>query len=209
MGPRRHNTLYVRMSFGRQAEQGNMSRKSTTIWIVGAVVVVGAGITVAAVSLGHAPAGVGAGGTSKPHTTATSTPRPTATSTPGNGASDPSNPSTAPAVVDPQPSSTTAPPVTVKKVVPAMSYYDYKSGTLSLGGGVSGLVDTGGTCTVTVTHGSSTVTQKFSASAGPSSTDCGAMSITSSKFTTGTWNLTIAYSSPRAEGTSAVTQVTL
>jgi cytoskeletal protein RodZ len=209
VGPRRHNTLYIRVSFGRQAEQGNMSRRSTTIWIVGAVVVVGAGITIAAVSLAHAPNQASAGATSTPRTTSSSTPRPTASGTPGASDQDPSGASTTPVTTNPQPSSTASPPVTVKKVVPSMSYYAYNSGTLTLGGGVSGLVENGGTCTVSVWQGASTVTQKFAAKAGPSSTDCGAMSISSTKFTSGTWNLTITYSSPDAQGTSPATQVSL
>jgi hypothetical protein len=90
-----------------------------------------------------------------------------------------------------------------------MSYYSFASGTLTLGGGVSGLVDTGGTCTVSVSRAGTTVSQKFTASPGPSSTDCGAMSISSPKFTAGTWSLTISYSSPRARGVSAATAVTL
>ncbi|BDZ51515.1 hypothetical protein GCM10025867_37560 [Frondihabitans sucicola] len=97
----------------------------------------------------------------------------------------------------------------MKKVTPLLSYYAFSGSTLTLGAGVNGLVDTGGTCTVTASRGDSTVTQRFSASPGPTSTDCGAMALTSPRFVHGTWSLIIAYSSLRASGTSAAMQVTL
>jgi hypothetical protein len=196
-----------------------MIRTSTTIWIVAAVVIAGAGIGVASVAAAHPRA----------HDTAsTSTPRPTvaaSTPAPTTPAASPA-PSSAPSpsasvTASPSASATAAPSPSAgasagtgtgtgtKKVSPSLSYYSFAGQTLTLGGGVSGLVESGGTCTVTVTNGPATVTQAFPASPGPSSTDCGEMAITSSKLSHGQWSVTIAYSSAHAAGTSSPSRVTL
>ncbi len=190
-----------------------MSRRSTTVWAIGAVVVAGAGVAVAAVAVQGAPHAPTAGASSSASagpgvTTGPPAASPTASAAPA----DPSPSATAPGAGAPggsAPAATTPPATTVRTVSPAMSYYSFAGRTLTLGGGVSGLVDSGGTCTVTLTRGTATVTKSFAASPGPSSTDCGAMTVSSPTLTSGSWSLTIAYSSPRARGTSSPTEVTL
>lgn len=197
-----------------------MIRTSTTIWIVAAVVIAGAGIGVASVAAAHPRAHETASTSTPRPTVAASTPAPTtpAASPAPSAVSSPSATASASASATAAPSSSTGAGTgagsgtggsTKKKVSPSLSYYSFSGQTLTLGGGVSGLVESGGTCTVTVTNGAATVTQAFPASAGPSSTDCGGMAITSSKLSHGQWTVTIAYSSAHAAGTSSPSRVTL
>lgn len=195
-----------------------MSRKSTAIWIVSAVVVVGAGIGVAAHAASHPNSGHSATSSAAGPTAVGAIPRSSATAQHEGDATAAPIPPTSPAPQASSPAGTaaTAPPApsktaaaTVKAVIPSLSYYSFTGSTLTLGGGVSGLVDSSGTCAVTVTSGTSSVSQSFAAQAGPSSTDCGAMAITSTKFHSGTWHVSIVYSSPRARGSSTDSEVTL
>lgn len=196
-----------------------MARTSTIVWIVSAVVVVGAGVGTAvalpASSHSAAPGGSGrASATPKPSGTAASddsSPSASATAATGATTSDPAHPSSpATAAATATPTATTR-PVVVKSVTPHLTYYqwDAASSTLEVGGNVPGLVDAGGSCVVTATRAGVTVTQSFGASAQASSTECGTMRLTSPKLTSGAWNLIIGYRSPRATGTSAGTEVTL
>jgi hypothetical protein len=200
-----------------------MTRRSTIVWIVSAVVVVGAGVTYAAV--GPTSAGSAAGARVTAASTPSSLPSPSgtpagsrpaadatapATATPGDPASPSSSaPSTGPTAAPP--AATTKPVVAVTSVTPHLTYYDFtaSSSTLEVGGNVPGLVDSGGSCIVTATRGAVTVTQTFTASPQASSTECGTMRLASPKLTSGTWNLTIGYRSPRAAGASPSTEVTL
>lgn len=194
-----------------------MIRRSTLGWAVGAAVVVVGGIAVAAVAATHpahsvARASAGSSASARPTAAATAPRSSTPATTPTSTASAPGAAGTAPSTpvtvgVPSAPASEPAAPV--RRVSPSVSYYALSGTTLTLGGGVSGLVDSSGTCTVTATNGSSTVTGSFTATAGPSSTDCGAMSITSSTLHSGRWTLTLDYSSPRAKGVSTPEAVTL
>ncbi|RKR73245.1 hypothetical protein [Frondihabitans australicus] len=194
-----------------------MSRRTTAIWIAAAVVVAGAGIGVAAVAAAHPRAVTASAGHTARPTTVGSTPSAPPSAPATSAAPSPSTPSapSAPATTGSGADqgagsgSGTGQTVSKKKVTPDLSYYSFSGQTLTLGGGVSGLVENGGTCTVTVKNATATVTQAFPASAGPSSTDCGAMAITSPKLAHGSWTITIAYSSADAAGTSGESAVTL
>lgn len=201
-----------------------MTRRSTVVWIASAVIVCGVGIGVAA----HAAANPAVGA---PEASGSASPTPPAGSASAPATTAPAaspSASSGPAAPNPEPPYTFTPAPTpsssasasaapsasssagsVQTVTPTLGYYAYKGGTLSLGGGVSGLVDSGGTCTVTLRKGTVSVSRDFRAEPGPSSTDCGEMEIASPDFSTGTWSLTIRYSSPRAAGISTATEVPL
>jgi hypothetical protein len=74
---------------------------------------------------------------------------------------------------------------------------------------VNGVIENGGTCTLTLTKsGSQTITQSGSGSADASYTDCPAFTVPFSKFNnqTGNWQLTLSYSSSSASGSTSVTK---
>lgn len=196
-----------------------MIRRSTLGWTIGAAVVVVAGVVVAVTAAAH-PSHTSAAPDPSSSTTAAPASTPTAAASAASGSPSGSSGPTGATATAPEsstparPSSAPSPSATsqaapVRTVSPAVSYYALAGQTLTLGGGVSGLVDSSGTCTVTATSGSAVVTQSFTATAGPSSTDCGAMSLTSPKLHTGQWTLTLDYSSPRAKGVSTPEKVTL
>ncbi|RFA15248.1 hypothetical protein B7R21_04275 [Subtercola boreus] len=67
---------------------------------------------------------------------------------------------------------------------------------------VPGLVETGGTCTITATFQSKSVSQSFPASASADSTECGSNILTSPQFSTGAWTVVVVYTSAESGGTS-------
>lgn len=62
-------------------------------------------------------------------------------------------------------------------VVPIIASYELTNGQLDISGMVTGLVDAGGTCTVTVSWGNQTRSGSSEATAGPSSTTCAGVKI--------------------------------
>lgn len=74
---------------------------------------------------------------------------------------------------------------------------------------INNRIDQDGTCTVTFTKGSATVTRTRTATPDASTSQCGLFSIPTGEFAgKGTWNLTVSYASGSAKG-EAKTEVTL
>jgi hypothetical protein len=69
------------------------------------------------------------------------------------------------------------------------------TGQVTAGGFVSGVIETGGTCTLSLTRGSAVVTDQTAATPDSSTTQCGDLSIAAAKLTAGTWEATLSYSS--------------
>jgi hypothetical protein len=74
---------------------------------------------------------------------------------------------------------------------------------------VTNRLEDGGTCTLTLTKGTTTVNGTSTASTNVSDTSCGFIKIPLSKLSSGTWNATVKYSSSGATGTSSNTEVTV
>jgi len=74
-------------------------------------------------------------------------------------------------------------------------------------GGYADLVESGGTCTLTLTKGGVTASASRPASADVSTTSCGALSVPGSELSSGTWEAVLTYESPGAAGTSAPVEV--
>jgi hypothetical protein len=73
--------------------------------------------------------------------------------------------------------------------------------TVEIRGYVSNVYEDGGTCTATLTNGTAKVTKTSTAFKDATTTQCGAIDIARSEFSTaGTWNLTLVYSSPTSTG---------
>lgn len=66
---------------------------------------------------------------------------------------------------------------------------------------VSGVIESGGICTLNLTNGSTTVTADGTASAGAQTTDCPELTVTPPS--SGTWKATISYLSATSQGTSS------
>jgi hypothetical protein len=102
-------------------------------------------------------------------------------------------------------------PVTDSAVVVTSAEYAAGTHTIDAFAFVQGLVEDGGSCVLEATQdGVDPVTGPDSAaSAGPSTTDCGALTVTLPEGSTGTWEVSVSYTSPRSDLSSAPTEVEL
>jgi hypothetical protein len=119
--------------------------------------------------------------------------------------------SSAPYTIKPEPTEVaTDPPVeqTGGRVDVALTYagFDASTGTVQANGFVAGVLEDGGTCTLTLTKGSENVTSTSTAAADASTTSCGLLE-TSGGIAAGTWHAVLSYSSADAHGTSQSTEV--
>ncbi len=96
----------------------------------------------------------------------------------------------------------TTPSGTKKSVTPVIVYSGTTSANAEVTGYVSGVVEEGGTCTVTLTKDGQKVTESKTATADATNTSCGLITIARTRLSPGTWSATLAYSSNTAEGTS-------
>jgi hypothetical protein len=100
-------------------------------------------------------------------------------------------------------------PTTSGRVQVVLSYAGFQpSGTVQANGFAAGVIEDGGTCTLTLTHGSSVVTATSTAAADATTTSCGLLE-TAPGLAPGTWNAVLSYSSPHAHGTSDSVEVTV
>lgn len=78
------------------------------------------------------------------------------------------------------------------------------------GGFVQGVVEDGGTCTLTLTHGDIQLKATGAGQASPSGTDCGdGLAISDSRLTGDGWQLVLSYSSQRYSGSSTPQEVSI
>lgn len=86
--------------------------------------------------------------------------------------------------------------------------FDQASRTVQASGFVAGLIEDGGTCTLTLTKGSDVVTATSKGTADATTTSCGLLQ-TPTGVAAGTWTAVLAYSSARATGHSSAQEVTV
>lgn len=94
---------------------------------------------------------------------------------------------------------------TKKVVTPVITSASKSGATVAIFSYVSGVIEDGGTCTFTFS-GSTTITYTSQGVANASNTDC-RLSKSDSRFSSGSWKVTLSYSSTKASGKSAVTPV--
>jgi hypothetical protein len=134
---------------------------------------------------------------------------PSPTGSVANAAASP----TAPYTIKPEPSrvaTDAARPTGGSHVDVVLSFagFDGSSGAVQANGFAAGVIENGGTCTLTLTRGADEVTATSAAEADASTTNCGLLQ-TSSGLTSGTWKAVLSYSSAKAQGQSGSTEVTV
>jgi hypothetical protein len=87
------------------------------------------------------------------------------------------------------------------QVVLTYAGFDAPSGTVQANGLVAGVIEDGGTCTLTLTRGSDVVTARSTAGADATTTTCGLLE-TGTGLAAGTWQAVLSYTSDSATGTS-------
>jgi hypothetical protein len=118
-------------------------------------------------------------------------------------------PDTNAADADPTPGQTVAtdPPVVVtgSKVPVFVTYsgWDADQRVAVVAGFVPGVVQSNGTCTLTLTEGSRSVVVRSPAHPDASTTECGEMSVPGTKLAPGTWRAVLSYRSPSSSGAAA------
>lgn len=189
-----------------------MTRKGLVL-LTGVILVVGvAFVGWRAAARPFLPAGVGA---SAPPSAASPTGEPSG-SLPSTSLSPTSALSTTPApgALEPAPSAvaTDAPrPAAGRDVAVTVTYsgWDNQAADVEVDGFVAGVVEQGGTCTLTLTSGSATVTQQHPAQADASTTQCGTVTVPGARLTAGQWRAVLGYSSATSSGASTPVSVTV
>lgn len=98
------------------------------------------------------------------------------------------------------PSSTTS---KIKVSVVITTYNDHDNGNLTVNGYVDGIVESGGTCTLTLKDSTGkTISSSRPAQPDATTTTCGQSVIPLSKLHAGTWQATLSYSSATSAGTT-------
>jgi hypothetical protein len=96
------------------------------------------------------------------------------------------------------------PVVTGGNVQVAVTYADWDSSSRSVevDGFVTGVIEAGGTCLVTLTRGADSVTAQSTGMPNASSTVCGSVTVKDARLTSGTWQAVLSYRSSTATGAS-------
>lgn len=98
---------------------------------------------------------------------------------------------------------TDEPPVVTEGVVPVVVSYsgwDPATRSVMVGGYVAGLVEGGGTCTLTLTRSGLTVEARSPAEPDAAAMACGGLTVPGAKLTPGTWEAVLSYSSASSHG---------
>ena len=108
-------------------------------------------------------------------------------------------------IIESQKQQNSTPPAGSRTVTPVITYAGQSNGQVEVVAFVPNLLEDGGTCTVTITRGSQTVTRQVSATRNARTTDCRAFAIPESEFKEkGSWDVRVSYASLSASGTSEV-----
>lgn len=182
-----------------------------------AVLLVLAAVTAGAALLvgPHLRADSSAAGTSAPSTSAPGTP--SATSAPASGAPSAKAAaitSSAPFTIKAEPrrvaTDTPVPKPTRGQVQVTLTYagFQQSSKTVQANGFAAGIIENGGTCTLTLTQGASLIKATSTAVADATTTSCGLLE-TAPGLAPGTWQAVLSYSSAAAHGSSVALEVTV
>jgi hypothetical protein len=106
----------------------------------------------------------------------------------------------APVTLAPQPKAT---------LVVTYSGWDEATKSVQASGYLPGAAEDGGTCTLTLTRGGTTVTGTVAGTANVTNTSCGGLIVPGSRLSSGTWSAVVSYRSSTSSGSSAPVQVTV
>jgi hypothetical protein len=178
-----------------------MSAFRRVVLVVGVLAVVGLIIAVWTGDSGEQTAGSATG---------TATPAPPAASTaPVDAGADPVAASSAPGTdqLEPGPDVVvpTDEPVPAGQLSVVLSYLDWNDDVpgAEASGYVSGVVENGGSCTLTLTRNGQRVTVEGDAEADASTTVCGGLTVPRTSLTPGSWSGVLTYESAGSSGESA------
>lgn len=110
--------------------------------------------------------------------------------------------------------STSTPPTTPpagqkKSVTPTISSWGYNklNGNVEVSGYVPGIIEDGGTCTLTLEKASQKETESKASTADAQNTSCGLITVAGNRLSNGSWKATLTYGSDTANGSSQAVTV--
>jgi hypothetical protein len=94
--------------------------------------------------------------------------------------------------------------VTGGNVTPVLGYVDYDAAgrRVEASGFIAGVVESGGTCTLTLVKGPTQVTATTHSEADATTSNCGSLTVPRDKLAPGTWQASLSYASAGSKGTS-------
>ena len=95
---------------------------------------------------------------------------------------------------------------TASVVVTYSGWVDSPAG-VEVGAYVAGVAESGGTCTLTLTAGTHSVTAEVAGEPDAASTSCPNLTVPGAKLSSGTWRAVVSYDSPSVSGKSAPVSV--
>ena len=124
------------------------------------------------------------------------------------GAPIPTEPSTEDVATD-EPPAPVPPQDAGTEVTPQLTYYGWVADieAVEAGGIVMGIVESGGTCTLTLRQGSTSVDVSAAAVDNVTSTSCPAMTVPRNRLQPGTWEATLSYESDSSRGAGNAVEV--
>lgn len=120
---------------------------------------------------------------------------------------NPSLPNPTDVAVDPTTASAGPATSSSADVVVTYSGWIDQSTSVEVGAYVAGVVESGGTCTLTLTGPGSPRTASVTGEADAGSTSCPAMVVPGSKLSRGSWTAVVGYTSAAVSGTSSAVTV--
>jgi hypothetical protein len=94
-----------------------------------------------------------------------------------------------------------------KTVNPVITYAGQYGQNIEVGGYINGIFEDGGSCTAVFTKNSQTVTKTVQSVKNANAVDCPVMIAQANELNTGTWTVTISYTSPNATGKSTEREI--
>ena len=93
----------------------------------------------------------------------------------------------------------------------SVTFADWNATTaaVEVDGYLAGIVEDGGTCTLTLTSGGRTATAEVPGTADATTTSCGGASVPGTQLAPGTWSAVLTYRSATSTGTSEAAEVTV
>lgn len=182
----------------------SMKRTATVGLVVVALGVVGAGAGYAMTHHWATPAASDSGVATSSSTAAvqpTGGQDPTGTTTPAEDSAQPTSGQTV---------ATDTPVIVTSSTVPVvMTYSGWNASAhqVMVGGYVTGVIESGGTCTLTLTRAGARVTASRPARPDAATTACGGLTVPGSSLSSGTWKAVLSYASKASTGTSAAVDI--
>jgi hypothetical protein len=183
-----------------------MHTKTRRLLVVSLAVVAAGGVAAGGVAVAaRGPAHSDAASDS----TATATQAATSASEPSSSESIAPATATRTATGSDTPQASSPAPGAKAQVVLAYADWDPAGARLEAAGFVSGLIQSGGTCTLTATLSGRAVTATSDAEADATTTNCGQLTLPADQLVPGEWDVTLSYRSATHSGTSQPTTVTV